>query len=48
MTTRIGIIGGGQLARMMGEPARRLGFYVTVLDPTPEFPPPHHAACPAQ
>ncbi len=38
MTTRIGIIGGGQLARMMGEPARRLGFYVTVLDPTPESP----------
>lgn len=35
---RIGIIGGGQLARMMGAPARELGFYVTVLDPMPESP----------
>ncbi len=31
--TRIGIAGGGQLARMMAEPARRLGLDLVVLDP---------------
>lgn len=35
---RIGIVGGGQLARMMAEAAPALGLHVTVLDPTPECP----------
>jgi 5-(carboxyamino)imidazole ribonucleotide synthase len=38
MTGRIGIIGGGQLGRMMGFAAKRLGFQVTVIDPTPNSP----------
>jgi len=37
---RIGIIGGGQLGKMMILEAKRLGLYVTVLDPA--------ADCPAQ
>jgi 5-(carboxyamino)imidazole ribonucleotide synthase len=35
---RLGIIGGGQLARMMIPAAGRLGFETTVLDPTPSSP----------
>ena len=35
---RIGIIGGGQLARMMGVPAMELGFQVTILDPEANSP----------
>ena len=31
---RIGIIGGGQLGRMMAMEAKRMGYYVMVLDPT--------------
>jgi 5-(carboxyamino)imidazole ribonucleotide synthase len=38
VTSRVGIVGGGQLARMMAEAAPRLGLYVTVLDPTPDCP----------
>lgn len=38
MKNRIGIVGGGQLARMMIPPAQQLGFTVTVLDPTPNSP----------
>lgn len=34
----IGIIGGGQLGRMLTEPAIKLGFDVVVLDPTPNCP----------
>lgn len=34
----LGIVGGGQLARMMAEAAKRLGFRVVVLDPTPDSP----------
>jgi len=34
----IGIIGGGQLGRMMAQKAKKMGFYVTVLDPTPDSP----------
>ncbi|GCF10445.1 5-(carboxyamino)imidazole ribonucleotide synthase [Dictyobacter arantiisoli] len=38
-TTRIGIIGGGQLGLMISEAARKMGFAsVTVLDPTPQCP----------
>lgn len=35
---RIGIIGGGQLAKMMTQKAKKMGFYVTILDPTPGCP----------
>ncbi len=38
MPKRIGIIGGGQLGRMLAQAARKLGFHTTVLDPTPESP----------
>ncbi len=38
MKNRIGIVGGGQLARMLASDAKRLGFVVTVLDPTPHSP----------
>src|SRR4051794_15140957 len=38
MKNRIGIIGGGQLGRMMAFEAKQLGFTVTVLDPTPGCP----------
>jgi 5-(carboxyamino)imidazole ribonucleotide synthase len=38
-STRIGIIGGGQLGLMLSEAAREMGFArVTVLDPTPRCP----------
>ena len=35
---RIGIVGGGQLGKMMILEAKRLGFYVTTLDPTRDCP----------
>src|SRR3989344_2734017 len=35
---RIGIVGGGQLGRMLTQSAKKLGFYVTVIDPTPLSP----------
>lgn len=35
---RLGIIGGGQLGKMMTQEAKRMGFWVTVLDPTPSSP----------
>ena len=31
----IGIVGGGQLGRMMALSARQMGFRIGVLDPTP-------------
>ena len=34
----IGIIGGGQLARMLALEARRMGYRIAVLDPEPEGP----------
>lgn len=34
----IGILGGGQLAKMSSQSARKLGFTIKVLDPTPECP----------
>lgn len=33
MNSHIGIIGGGQLGRMLGIAAKRLGYVVTVIDP---------------
>lgn len=38
MIERIGIVGGGQLGRMLTTPAIQMGFSVTVLDPTPHCP----------
>lgn len=35
---KIGIIGGGQLGKMMILDAKRLGYYVITLDPTPACP----------
>jgi 5-(carboxyamino)imidazole ribonucleotide synthase len=35
---RIGIIGGGQLGKMMTQAAKKLGFHVTILDPTEHSP----------
>ncbi len=37
-STKIGIIGGGQLGKMMTQAAKKMGFYVTVLDPTTNCP----------
>ncbi|MBK8444319.1 MAG: 5-(carboxyamino)imidazole ribonucleotide synthase [Sphingobacteriales bacterium] len=34
----IGIIGGGQLGRMMALAARAMGYRITILDPTPHCP----------
>ncbi|MCV6639080.1 5-(carboxyamino)imidazole ribonucleotide synthase [Candidatus Albibeggiatoa sp. nov. NOAA] len=41
--SRIGIIGGGQLGKMTAQIAKRMGFYVTVLDPQPRCPAEHIA-----
>lgn len=38
MKNKIGIIGGGQLGKMMTQEAKKMGFYVTILDPTPKSP----------
>lgn len=38
MSQTIGIIGGGQLGRMLTFEAKKLGFTVIVLDPTPNSP----------
>ena len=35
---KIGIIGGGQLGKMMILEAKKMGFYVTILDPTKKCP----------
>lgn len=35
---RLGIIGGGQLGKMMAQEAQKMGFFVTILDPTPKSP----------
>lgn len=35
---RIGILGGGQLGRMLGLAARELGYRIVVLDPDPSCP----------
>jgi phosphoribosylaminoimidazole carboxylase PurK protein len=36
--TKIGIVGGGQLAMMMTQAAQNLGITITVIDPTPNCP----------
>lgn len=35
---RIGIVGGGQLGKMLCLQAKKMGLFVTVLDPTPNCP----------
>ena len=35
---KIGIIGGGQLGKMMIQEAKKMGFYVMVLDPAEKCP----------
>ena len=35
---KIGIIGGGQLGQMMILEAKKMGFYITILDPTLHCP----------
>lgn len=42
-TQKIGVIGGGQLGKMMILEAKKMGFYVTVLDPTEKCP--CHSIC---
>ena len=34
----VGVVGGGQLGRMLAEAAAPLGVEVIVLDPTPDCP----------
>ena len=38
MKNRIGIVGGGQLGRMMAFDAKKLGFTVNIIDPTLHSP----------
>lgn len=38
MKNRIGIVGGGQLGKMLAFEAKKMGFFVTILDPTPNSP----------
>ncbi|NLZ51623.1 MAG: 5-(carboxyamino)imidazole ribonucleotide synthase [Thermoanaerobacteraceae bacterium] len=38
MDFKIGIIGGGQLGKMLAQDAKKINFSVTVLDPTPNCP----------
>ena len=38
LDARLGVVGGGQLGRMLGEAATPLGIELVVLDPTPEAP----------
>lgn len=35
---KIGIIGGGQLGKMLIQAASKLDFHITILDPTPDCP----------
>lgn len=38
LDVRIGVLGGGQLAKMMAQEARKLGLDIFVLDPSPDCP----------
>lgn len=35
---RLGIIGGGQLGKMLAQTAKQMGLRVSILDPTPDAP----------
>jgi len=39
MQTRVGVIGGGQLAWMMAQEAKKLGISLIVQTPHPDDPP---------
>ena len=41
---KLGILGGGQLAMMMTQSAKEMGYEVYVLDPTPNCPASHVGA----
>jgi len=43
LNKKIGIVGGGQLGKMMILDAKRLGFFVAILDPTEDCP--AHSIC---
>lgn len=43
LSKKIGIIGGGQLGQMMILEAKKMGFYIVVLDPSPDCP--AHSIC---
>lgn len=43
LNKRIGIVGGGQLGKMMILDAKRMGFYVAILDPSESCP--AHSVC---
>lgn len=45
MKKKIGIVGGGQLGRMLTIAAHKMGFIVNVLDPTPNSPAGQLADC---
>ncbi len=38
LETRVGIVGGGQLGKMMIQAAKRMGFFTAILDPTVNCP----------
>lgn len=38
LNKKIGIIGGGQLGKMMIQEAKKMGFYITILDPVVNCP----------
>ncbi len=38
MSSSIGIVGGGQLGKMLTIAAKKMGFFVAVVDPTPNSP----------
>ena len=35
---KVGVIGGGQLGKMLAQKAKQMGFYIISLDPNPECP----------
>jgi len=43
LDTKIGIIGGGQLGKMMAQDTKKMGFHLTVLDPEANCP--AHSLC---
>ena len=43
LSTKIGIVGGGQLGKMMILEAKKMGFFVAVLDPEADCP--CHSIC---
>ncbi|MDR2167126.1 MAG: 5-(carboxyamino)imidazole ribonucleotide synthase, partial [Clostridiales bacterium] len=46
LATKIGIVGGGQLGKMMILEAKKMGFVINILDPDPKCP--AHSICDVQ